>query len=289
MAVGPWLDLWSSAHGGALGVHGGSVAVGGLHGRGSMVGSLVFILWWGSVGPWWVCGCWASPWLWVHDLHSVHGGVWMWVHGSLAVGGLHGRGSMVGSMVFGSWWCICVGLWTLGVSMAVGPWLDLWSLAHGGALGVHGGSVAVGGLHGHGSGVGSMVFTSWWGLAVGPWFTGCWGSPWLWVQSWIHDLQLLVRFGCGSMVGLWPWVRVGSMVFSSWCICVGLWQLGVSMAMGDLHGSGPVVGSRVFSSRWGSVGQWWVCGCWGVSMAVGPWLDLWSSAHGGALWVHGVL
>jgi len=260
------------------------VAVGGLHGRGSSVGSLVFILWWGSVGPWWVCGCWASPWLWVHDLHSVHGGVWMWVHGSLAVGGLHGRGSMVGSMVFGSWWCICVGLWTLGVSMAVGPWLDLWSLAHGGALGVHGGSVAVGGLHGHGSGVGSMVFTSWWGLAVGPWFTGCWGSPWLWVQSWIHGLQLMVGFGCGSMVSLW--------------------LLGVSMAKGALHGHGSMVGSLVFSSWWGSVGPWWFTDCWGspwpwvygwisglqltvgfgcgsvvslwllgVSMAVGPWLD----------------
>ena len=62
---------------------------------------------------------------------------------------------------------------------------------------------------------------------------------------------------------------------------MGLWQLGVSMAMGDLHGSGPLVGSRVFSSWWGFVGLWWVCDCWasrwlwGHRRLFSPWLWVW--------------
>lgn len=114
-------------------------AVGAVDAMGvSMVGSMTFGPWWGlAMGPWWV---------------------------SMAIGGLHGRGSMVGSMVIGSRW----GLHGHGPSY---------------------GSVATVGPHGHGHG--SVL-----------------GLRWILWGGWVA-LGALV-----PMVGLWwwPWACSGSMV-----------------------------------------------------------------------------
>ena len=157
-----WACGWIQGLQLAVGLCGSVVGLwllGGLHGCGSMVGSLVFSSWWGSVGPW----------------------------GSLTVGVLHGCGSMVGSMVFSSW-CICVGLWTLGISMAMGPWLDLWSSLHGG---------------------------------VWLWVCGSWGSPWPW--------------GISMAVG--PWLDPGSSAHGG-----ALWVCGGSVTVGRLDGCGAIAG-----------------------------------------------